>query len=498
MRSDDRRRGGSVFGGLAGSIRRRLLILLLPSLLALMLAGVFVNYHAAMVIVSATYDHRLEDAARGLAARVIVAGPGGAPRVDLSPATGAESSALRLGILLYSIRGSRGTLLAGDARLVPAPAGASNPSFADAKFQAQDFRVATYRLRTGGDLTAISVAEPMALRAGAGHFILASTWLMDFIQVDVTLLLVWIAVYYGLKPLLALRRQIEARSARDLQPLVVAEVPTEVRPLVDALNLLFEMLGEAARSQRQFVADTAHQLRTPIAGLLGHLELLMRDPAAAPPVRERLAQLHDAMGRLSHSADQLLALARADPSAGATEGFQSVELQSLVGKVVALNLDRALESGHDLGAEAAPAVIDGNPRLLEDLLGNLVDNALTYTPAGGHITVRSGVRRGKAFLEVEDDGPGIPKSERARVRQRFYRIPGTTGRGCGLGLAIVDEIARTHEGFAIIESGAGERGTRVRVEFPLAVGTQDSGPPTSAQREPRTTSQSKTANDVAI
>jgi two-component system, OmpR family, sensor histidine kinase TctE len=488
MRSDETQLGAAVFGGISGSIRRRLLILLLPSLLALMLAGVFVNYHAAMVIVSAAYDHRLGDAARGLAARVIVAGSGGAPRVDLSPATGAESSALRLGILLYSIRGSRGTLLAGDSRLVPAPAGAGNPSFADAKFQAQDFRVATYRLRTGGDLIAISVAEPMALRAGAGHFILASTWLMDFIQVDVTLLLVWIAVRYGLRPLLALRRQIETRSARDLQPLAVAGVPTEVRPLVDALNLLFEMLGEAARSQRQFVADTAHQLRTPIAGLKGHLELLMRDPAAAPPVRERLAQLHDAMGRLAHSADQLLALARADPSASATEGFQNVELQTLVGRVVALNLDRALEGGHDLGAEAAPAVIRGNPRLLEDLLANLVDNALTYTPAGGHITVRSGVTRGRAFLEVEDDGPGIPKSERARVRQRFYRMPGTTGHGCGLGLAIVDEIARAHDAEVLFDDGAGGRGTRARVEFPFTVAS--SGPRTSALRE--------SANGVAI
>jgi two-component system, OmpR family, sensor histidine kinase TctE len=487
------RGSGGLFasGGFASSIRRRLLILLLPSLLALMLAGVFVNYHAAMLIVSAAYDHRLGDAARGLAARVVVAGPGGAPRIDLSPATGAESSALRLGILMYSIRDSRGTLLAGDSRLMPARAGASNPSFADASFQGQDFRLATYRLPIGRDVAAISVAEPAALRAGAGHFILASTWLMDFIQVDVTLLLVWIAVHFGLKPLLALRRQIETRSARELQPLAVSHVPSEVRPLVDTLNLLFEMLDEAARAQRQFVADTAHQLRTPIAGLMGHLELLMRDQAAAPPVRERLAQLHDAMGRLAHSANQLLALARADPSAGATDGFEGVELERLVGRVVALNVDRALESGHDLGAETAPATIRGNPRLLEDLLANLVDNALTYTPAAGHVTVRSGVTRGKAFLEVEDDGPGIAKSERARVRQRFYRIPGTTGRGCGLGLAIVDEIARAHDATVLIDAGAGERGTRIRVEFPPGAAAERPEPPPGSAR-------AQTANGVAI
>ncbi len=475
----------------AGSIRRRLLFLLLPSLLALMLMGVLVNYHAAMLVVSAAYDKRLEDAARALAARVIVAGPGGAARVDLSAENGAESSALRLGVVLYSIRSREGRLLAGDSRLTPAPAGTINPSLADAKLQGQACRVATYRVEAGGGITTISVAEPMALRAGAGHFILASTWLTDFIQVDVTLLLVWLAVQYGLRPLLALRRQIETRSARDLQPLAVSGVPSEVRPLVDTLNLLFELLRAAARSQQQFVADTAHQLRTPMAGLMGHLELLMRDPGAGASVRERLEQLHDAMGSLAHSANQLLTLARADPSAArVTDGFERVELQTLVGKVVALNVDRAIESGHDLGAEAAPAAIHGAPRLLEDLLANLVENALLYTPAGGHVTVRSGNVRGKAFLEVEDDGPGIPESERARVRQRFYRIPGTTGRGCGLGLAIVDEIARIHDAVAIIASGKGARGTRVRVEFPSA-STPRPAPRAGAGR-------SQTANDVAV
>jgi two-component system, OmpR family, sensor histidine kinase TctE len=480
---DARVRTASPSSGVARSIRRRLLILLLPSLAALMLVGVFVNYHAAMLVVSAVHDKRLEDAARGLAARSIVAGPGGAPRVDLSPATGVESSAQRLGIVLYSIWGPRGTLLAGDSRLVPAPAISANPSLAHTKLQGRDYRVATYRFAGGDGTTAISVGEPTAGRAAAVRFILASTWLMDFIQVDVTLLLVWIAVHYGLRPLLSLRRQIESRSARDLEPLAVPEVPAEVRPLVDTLNLLFEMLYEAARSQRQFVADTAHQLRTPIAGLLGHLELLMRDPEATAPVRERLAQLHEAMTRLAHSANQLLALARADhPAARATDGFEDVELSTLVGKVVALNVDRAVDSGHDLGAEIEPAATHANPRLLEDLLANLLDNALLYTPAGGRITVRSGIVRGKAFLEVEDDGPGIPKSERARVCQRFYRIPQTIGHGCGLGLAIVDEIARVHDTVAIIESGADERGTRVRVEFSPLAATQRSTSRTQAAR----------------
>jgi two-component system, OmpR family, sensor histidine kinase TctE len=276
-----------------------------------------------------------------------------------------------------------------------------------------------------------------------------------------------IAVHYGLKPLVAVRREIEARSVRELEPLQVSRVPAEIRPLVDALNLLFEMLREVARSQRQFVADTAHQLRTPIAGLMGHLELMMREPVAAP-VSDRLGLLHEGMSRLAHSANQLLALARADPSVTVAERFEGVALSRLVERTVELNLNRAAHGGHDLGAEIQPAAVNGNARLLEDLLGNLVDNALDYTPAGGRVTVRCGVTRRRPYLEVEDDGPGIPEPERARVRQRFYRIPGTPGQGCGLGLAIVEEIARLHDAAVTLDCAAEGRGTRVRVEFPAA------------------------------
>jgi len=299
----------------------------------------------------------------------------------------------------------------------------------------------------------------------AAHFILASTWLMNFIQLDLTLLIVWLGVYFGLKPLLSLRRQIETGAPRELQHLDATTVPAEVKPLVDALNLLFDLLAESARSQRRFVADTAHQLRTPIAGLQGHLELLMNDPAATA-LQARLSSLRDGMTQLSHSASQLLALARADSSAGVAAQFQEVDLATLVRRVVELNVDRAARAGIDLGAEASAVQVSGAPRLLEDLLGNLVDNALTYVPRGSAVTVRCMNAAGGPVLEVEDDGPGIPESERSRARERFYRLPGSPGHGTGLGLAIVEEIARAHGAHLYMESGAGGRGLRVRVVFP--------------------------------
>jgi two-component system, OmpR family, sensor histidine kinase TctE len=200
---------------------------------------------------------------------------------------------------------------------------------------------------------------------------------------------------------------------------------------------------------------------------MGHLELMMREPVAAP-VSDRLALLHEGMSRLAHSANQLLALARAEPSVTVAERFEGVCLSRLVEKIVELHLNRAAQSGHDLGAEISPAAVNGNSRLLEDLLGNLVDNALEYTPAGGRVTVRCGLSRLRPYLEVEDDGPGIPEAERARVRQRFYRIAGTPGQGCGLGLAIVEDIARLHDAAFTLDSASEAGGTRVRIEFPAA------------------------------
>jgi two-component system sensor histidine kinase TctE len=443
-------------GPQATSIRRRLLLFLLPPLTLLMLGGVYINYRSATVFVRAAYDQRLADMARVVARHVHVGE--GVLQVDPAPLSDYA------GTFTYSVVGADGTVIAGDRQLAAAPAGAGDLSFADSPLNDKHLRVATYRLHTSRGVVRVNVGDTDDSRSGPGHFILASTWLIDFIQVDITLLIVWIGVHFGLKPVVTMRRQIESRSARELRPLDVASVPAEVRPLADALNLLFEMLSAAARAQRQFVADTAHQLRTPIAGLLGSLQVLIREPAAAP-VQGRLASLQEGVHRLSHSANQLLVLARADPATSLAERFQKTDLMAIVERIVERNLDRAVECGLDLGAESLPASVNANARLLEDLLGNLVDNALHYTPSGGTVTVRSGYEGGIPYLEVEDDGPGIPESERARVRERFYRLPGSRPGGCGLGLAIVDEIARQHGARLSIETGAEGRGVRMKVLF---------------------------------
>src|ERR1017187_4487952 len=334
------------------SIHRRLLILLLPPLALLMLAGGVAVYRASMVFMRTAYDQSLADAAFAQAALIKVAD--GRVYAQLPPQPQPQSRANRAEKFYYSIWGPDHLLINGNPQLPAASAGEGNPAYADAWLGSHRIRVVTYRMPTAAGVATVNVAETTNRREAARHFILTSTWLMDFILIDATLLLVWIGVRYGLRPLLAVRGQIEARSPRELRPLETAAVPTEVRPLVDALNGLFEVLREAARSQRQFVADAAHQLRTPIAGLLGHLELLTQDPAAAG-LESRLAVLRDGMSRVAHSANQLLALARAEPSANPADQFQNTDLAPLIERVIERNVDRSVKARLDLGADLGAA-----------------------------------------------------------------------------------------------------------------------------------------------
>jgi len=292
-----------------------------------------------------------------------------------------------------------------------------------------------------------------------------STLLWDFVQLDVTLVLAWVGIQFGLRPVKRLRDEIAARSPQDLRPIDESSVPREIAPVVVTLNRLFTTLRSSVQSQQQFIANTAHQLRTPITGLQAQLDLLVAESAAAP-VKTRLLTLREGIRQLAHSANQLLALARADPAVNIATKNQSVALDTIVGEVVARFFDRALQSNIDLGIDVKPASIVADPALIDDLLSNLVDNALKYTPPGGSVTVSVGKTNGKPLLAIEDTGPGIPEEDRQRVRQRFYRLPNSPGHGSGLGLAIVDEIARLYGASVSIGVGARSAGTRVVVTFP--------------------------------
>jgi two-component system sensor histidine kinase TctE len=456
------------------TLRRRLLLMLLPALAILMILGGLTDYWVTVATTTRAYDRALASTALAIA---------GSVRVDNERVSLAQASLNTLlsagrsarfdaawgdSSMLYSVTGPDQRWIAGVPGFPKPPKSGSSESggvsFWDLSFQGLRWRVASMKTSTAAGALQISVAETRDSRARTQRVMLFGKLLVDFAELDVTLLLIWIAVYLGLRPLNELTERVERHPSLDMRPFDVEQIPGELRPVILAFNRVLELLQHAAQSQQRFVADAAHQMRTPVAGLLAQIELLQHDPRAAG-VAAQIGTLQNGIQQLARSANQMLALARAEPVAGAQQKLVPVALKPLVELLVARHVERAEKAGIDLGAEIHDVSAVGNAWLLEDLLENLIDNALKYTPAGGRVTVRCGADGQHGYLEVEDDGPGIPESERKRVRERFYRRPGATGIGCGLGLAIVDQIAAAHRATFTIGSGENGRGARMRVRF---------------------------------
>ncbi len=447
------------------SIARRLLTLLLVPLGGLLLLALLFDYLVVAGPSRAAFDRELANAAGTIAARVRL-GDDGRAAIDLPAELARQLSEEQGAAPFYVLRASDGRWLAGDVRLPPPPVAASTAiSYATLPLAGLGpTRIAWYRWNASSVPLVLAVAQRTEVRDAAARPLVTATLTLDVLQLVAVVALVLIGVRRGLRPLLEFRDELAARSARDLRPLDAERVPVEVRTLVVSLNALLEQVRATAEAQQKFVADAAHQLRTPLAGVQAQLELLERD-AAALPVQPQVIVVREGLRRLAHTAHQLLTLARAEGSATLDRDFVTVDLAALVEAAVGAQFDRALDSGIDLGAEALPASMRGVQWLLRELVGNLLDNALRYTPAGGVVTLRCGTIPGGAFLEVDDDGPGIPPEQRPLVVQRFHRVPGTAGDGSGLGLAIVSDIVALHGARFDLTAGPGGRGTRARVEF---------------------------------
>ena len=444
------------------SLRGRLLGLLLAPLSVLLLTGLLVAYVAGVAPLRQSYDQVLLATAIAVAAHVKADGGGGVAlewsdaavaSLQLAPGSGRR----------YVVRTGPGRYVAGDATLI-AVAGTSNPTLADVAGPDGPLRACSYRALAGTVPVTVTIAETLERRERASRYLVMTTVTLAVVQLASILFLVWLAVRRGLEPLQAVQRRLAAGSARDIEPIEDRAVPEEVRGLVTALNELFGRVRANAEAQQRFLADAAHQLRTPLAGMQAQLELLLGDPEAAA-LRDRLGPLHDSTRRLTHTANQLLTLARAEASATTSRDFGAVSLKALAEEVVLRETNRALAAGIDLGVDAEVVSAHGVEWLLRELLSNLVDNALRYVGRGGIVTVRCRMAGGHAVLEVEDDGPGIPVSERPRVLERFYRPQGSPGVGSGLGLAIVADVVRLHGGNLELATARGGRGLCVRVTF---------------------------------
>ncbi len=446
------------------SISRTLVFWLAVPLSLLALAGALLHYFNNVAPQVISTDRRLKDAEASLAAHL--------PLVDRTPprpgSAPLRTFVLADGTILFALRDAQGNLLAGDARLpVVAVDAVSKSVYQIAEIGGRNLRVLATLVDTDGGPVTATVATEINTNEPAARYGFLSTLLWDFVHLDLTLVLVWVGIQLGLRPVRKLRDEVAERSPQDLRPIVETGVPRELVPLAATLNRLFATLRTSVESQKQFIANTAHQLRTPITGMLAQLDLLAAEPAAAP-IKQRLATLQEGVRQLAHASNQLLTLARADPAVNIAAKSDVVPLDGLAREVIGRFLDRALQADIDLGAELAPAAVLADASLLDDLLSNLVDNALKYTPRGGSVTVNAGEQAGAAYLAVIDTGPGIPAADRERVRQRFFRLPNSPGHGSGLGLAIVEEIASLYDGAVSIEAGGDGRGTKVVVRFPAA------------------------------
>jgi two-component system sensor histidine kinase TctE len=446
---------------MARSLRAHLLRLLLPPIAALLAVGAVVAYYPSMEPATEAYDQALVDIGIALGAHVRVSqeGTNAGYSFELPPAVEQVLRTDRYDTIYYRILSPGGADIAGEPEL-PQPEGAGP---ADGVFKGQKVHIVSVQSPCGPATCNVLVAETTIKRARLTREIMLSSLLPQLLLAVATLVIVWFGVKRGLGPLESLSEEIKERSPRDLRPIDASAAPEETRPLLAALNGLLEQVAQASRNQQRFLANAAHQLRTPLAGLQAHTELALAQPLPEA-VRAQLDQVHQATVRTARLANQLLALARAEP--GARGDPSSVNLKSVVEAEADAWVHQALARDVDLGFELEGAPVEGDAFLLREALANLVHNAIEYSNRGGRVTVRTGARNNHAFVEVEDDGPGIPSAERARVLERFYRVPGTSGTGSGLGLAIVREIAAGHGAGIELTEGAGARGCRVAITFP--------------------------------
>jgi two-component system sensor histidine kinase TctE len=456
----------------ASSLRRQLLQWLLIPLLALFAGSSAVSYYVAISFADLAHDYELYDIALSMWQQVRVVE--GRAVIELPQAA--------LQILEFDSRdkiyvrlsAADGRFISGSHELPDPPApGRGAVSYYDATIRGEPVRVALLRERLpeSNIEVAVQAAETRVKRDLFAKDILLAVVIPQLLIIAVAGALVGLGVRRGLRPLQQITDAVGGRSYVDLSAIPERDVPEEVRPLTRAINGLLAHLGDAFDSQRRFIADAAHQLRTPLAGLAAWIDRAVRAPDIET-VKPALKQLEISSHRATRLVNQLLALARAEPSAKPQHDFAIIDLSLLARRVCRDWVPQALAQDVDLGYSGPDSgvVVLGHDLLLDEMLSNLVDNAINYGGAGGRITVR--LTPGLApVLRVEDDGPGIPEAERERVLERFYRIAGTPGGGCGLGLAIGQEIARAHGAALEITQPETGKGTVVIIRFPAIAGS---------------------------
>jgi two-component system sensor histidine kinase TctE len=469
-------------GAPLGSLRNQLLRWLLAPLILLVAINSVSLYRDALDAADMAYDRSLLASTRALAERVSV--KGGKVVADVPYVALDSFETDTLGRIYYKVTGLSGETVSGYDDLPKVPANVARSElypalvrFYHADYNGEPVRIAALLQPVFDDsmrgIALIQVGETLDARRALSRRILLNTLLRQAVLVLAVATLVWFAVRLVLRPLMRLKSEVETRPLSDLPNVDQALVHREVRPLVAAMNGSMARMHNLVASQRRFIADASHQLRTPLTVLKTQAELALRenDPAAMRLIVRSIAGTTDSA---VHLANRLLALARIEHGSEASEAMAPVSLPTIARQVGLELALPAVQKGIDLALEAPEeARVPGQALMLHEMVSNLVDNAIRYTPPGGSVLLRVREEPGLVLLEVQDSGPGIPEAERDKVFTPFYRMASTmeaNPSGTGLGLAIVRDIAALHKATLVLDRSDGETGLKVRVAFPAIQG----------------------------
>jgi two-component system sensor histidine kinase TctE len=461
-----------------GSLRNQLLRWLILPLVVLVALNAVSLYHDSLEAADIAYDRSLLASTRALAERVSV--QDGKVVADVPYVALDSFETDNLGRIYYKVTGLKGETVSGYDDLPPVPKDVPRSElypalvrFYHATYNGEPVRIAALLQPVYDDsmrgIALIQVGETLEARTALSRRILLNTLLRQAMLVLAVATLVWFAVRLVLRPLMRLKTEVETRPLSDLSNVDDALVHKEVRPLVAAMNNTMARMQNLIASQRRFIADASHQLRTPLTVLKTQAQLALRedDVEAMRAIVRSIAGTTDSA---VHLANRLLTLARIEHGSEAAETPTRVSLPAMVRQVglelalpaVQKHIDLALEAPHE-------ALVAGQALMLHELVSNLIDNAIRYTPAGGSVLLRVQAGADGVRLVVQDSGPGIPAAEREKVFTPFYRSAAAleaNPTGTGLGLAIVRDIAAMHKARLELSAGEGGKGLRITVRFP--------------------------------
>lgn len=410
------------------SIRRNLLVALLAAMTVVILISAYITYHQVRLETDEIFDYHLRQLALSMRDQTF---NGGKP-TDANT----NEEAFDFVIQVWDRDG---------LKLYFSPSTTELPNHAQLGFSTVQTTEGRWRLYSAPIRNyIIQVAQPLSVRANIA-FAATLRMLIPLLFVLLALaILIWVLVTYGLSPLNKLALAVKERKPTALEHLPEQQVPIEVLPLVQSLNILLDRLGQALKAQRAFISDAAHELRSPLTALQLQLQLVERENDFSKRA-EFTADLKRGLDRMAHTIHQLLVLARAEPDA-MERSVDEVNMVQLVGQVIADLSPLAEAKKIDVGMmkNEDNTLISGDPDSLRSLTSNLIENSIRYTPTNGRVDVSIGLENKQPYLEVVDTGPGIPEEDRVRVFDRFYRREGTLGSGSGLGLAIVKAVADSH------------------------------------------------------